>query len=67
MRPASIPSPRSLMVVASTRWLGVSSTTAHVGASNVPVPNGRAAGGGGIWNAGTLMVNNSTVNGNTAS
>lgn len=67
MRPASIPSPRPLMVVASTRWLGVSRTSAHVGSSNVTVRNARAAGGGGIWNTGTLMVTNSTVKGNTAS
>lgn len=44
----------------------VSSTTAHVGLSNVTVRNGLHFVGGGISNSGTLTVNNSTISGNTA-
>lgn len=45
----------------------VSSTSAHVGLSNVTVRNGYtySGGGGGIWNLGILTVNKSTISGNT--
>ena len=44
----------------------ISSTTAHVTISNVTITNGLAPTGGGMYNSGTLTVNNSVVSGNTA-
>jgi hypothetical protein len=46
--------------------VAVSSANAHVGLANLTIRNGRATGGGGIFNGGTLTVTNSTVSGNTA-
>jgi hypothetical protein len=44
----------------------ISSTQAHVGLSKVTVRNGLAQYGGGINNAGTLTINNSTLSRNSA-
>jgi hypothetical protein len=50
--------------VAGVRVVTISSTTAHVSISRVTVQNGRALYGGGIYNTGTLFLNQSTVRGN---
>jgi hypothetical protein len=44
----------------------ISSTQVHVGLSKVTVRNGLARYGGGIYNAGTLTINSSTLSRNSA-
>jgi hypothetical protein len=44
----------------------IPNASAHVNLSNVTIRGGHSERGGGIFNAGTLAVNNSTVSGNTA-
>src|SRR5215469_2720519 len=46
--------------------VAISNTAAHVIVSNATVRNGLSSRGGGIFNEGTLTINNNTVNGNSA-